>query len=264
MPDFRCKGLLIDISGVVMESRRRPIDGALEAMARIDASGVPYLFATNTTSRPRTEIARELEAAGFKASDERILTPFQVAQTICAVKGLNPLCLVREAVAGEIGSDLDRPYDAVVVGDLGDELSSRVLEQAYDAIRKGAAFLALAKNKDYLGPQGKLIPDMGLIVAGLEYCTGTQATILGKPNAAFFEAALELLGAPARDSVMIGDDLEADVLGAAASGMRAVLVETGKFRPQWADDAAVAGIDVAPSIREALKLPLLSGSLDID
>ncbi|MEX3010739.1 HAD-IIA family hydrolase [Hoeflea sp. TYP-13] len=260
MADFQCNGLLIDISGVVVEGKDRPIDGSLEAMARIEQSGVPYLFATNTTSRPRTEIARELRSAGFAVSSEsRILTPFQVAQTICADKGLNPLCLVRKSVAAEIDTDPGRPYNAVVVGDLGDELTSHLLEEAFEAIHNGAVFLALAKNRDYVGPSGKLIPDMGLVVAGLEYSTNSEATILGKPNALFFDAALKLMGVVAGECVMIGDDLEADVIGAVSQGMHAVLVETGKFRAEWAAKAGEYGIAVAPNLKHALDLPLLSG-----
>jgi HAD superfamily hydrolase (TIGR01549 family) len=46
-----------------------------------------------------------------------------------------------------------------------------------------------------------------------------------KPHPTIFEAALELLGARAADTVMVGDSLEEDIEGARALGMRAILVD---------------------------------------
>jgi ribonucleotide monophosphatase NagD (HAD superfamily) len=53
--------------------------------------------------------------------------------------------------------------------------------------------------------------------------------VLGKPSGAFFAAALSSLGAGRSEAVMVGDDLEADVLGAQRAGITGVLVRTGKF-----------------------------------
>jgi len=49
------------------------------------------------------------------------------------------------------------------------------------------------------------------------------------------------MGLALPDVVMVGDDLQADVAGAQALGMRALMVRTGKFR---ADE--VEGSDVEP------------------
>jgi ribonucleotide monophosphatase NagD (HAD superfamily) len=62
-----------------------------------------------------------------------------------------------------------------------------------------------------------------------------EATVVGKPAPAFFGAALDHLGATADQAVMVGDDIESDVLGAQALGITGVLVRTGKFRPSDLD-----------------------------
>jgi ribonucleotide monophosphatase NagD (HAD superfamily) len=72
--------------------------------------------------------------------------------------------------------------------------------------------------------------DGGAYIAGLEEATGVRATICGKPAPPYFQAALELLGAPAPRVAMVGDDVTNDVLAAQAIGMTGVLVRTGKFR----------------------------------
>jgi ribonucleotide monophosphatase NagD (HAD superfamily) len=53
--------------------------------------------------------------------------------------------------------------------------------------------------------------------------------VLGKPSGAFFAAALSSLSVGRSEAVMVGDDLEADVLGAQRAGITGVLVRTGKF-----------------------------------
>ena len=85
--------------------------------------------------------------------------------------------------------------------------------------------------------------DGGAFVAGLEYASGVEATVLGKPSAAYFAAALDALDAEPELTWMVGDDVEADVRGAQAFGMRTALVRTGKFRPE-----ELEGSDVVPDV----------------
>jgi ribonucleotide monophosphatase NagD (HAD superfamily) len=47
---------------------------------------------------------------------------------------------------------------------------------------------------------------------------------------------------------MVGDDIEADIAGAAAVGLRTVLVRTGKFRPDTVEFAAVQPDGIITSI----------------
>jgi ribonucleotide monophosphatase NagD (HAD superfamily) len=49
---------------------------------------------------------------------------------------------------------------------------------------------------------------------------------------------------------MVGDDIEADVAGAAAAGLRTVLVRTGKFRPDAVEGARVRPDVILSSIAE--------------
>jgi ribonucleotide monophosphatase NagD (HAD superfamily) len=56
--------------------------------------------------------------------------------------------------------------------------------------------------------------------------------VVGKPTRAYFDAALAGLGAGAEEAWMVGDDVEADVGGAKAAGLKGVLVRTGKFREE--------------------------------
>ena len=92
--------------------------------------------------------------------------------------------------------------------------------------------------------------DAGAFVAGLEYAADTEATVLGKPSAAYFAAALEALDAEAGLTWMVGDDLEGDIVGAHKHGMRTVLVRTGKFRPDEVERSRVQPDGIVSSIAQ--------------
>jgi len=74
--------------------------------------------------------------------------------------------------------------------------------------------------------------DSGAFVAALELAAGAEAEVVGKPAPAFFAAALAHLGAGAAGTLMVGDDIENDVLAAQRQGLTGVLVKTGKYLPR--------------------------------
>jgi ribonucleotide monophosphatase NagD (HAD superfamily) len=78
--------------------------------------------------------------------------------------------------------------------------------------------------------------DTGAFVVGLERAAAVEATVIGKPAPAMFDAALESLGVDRASAAMVGDDLDTDVRAAQALGITGVQVRTGKFRASQLDD----------------------------
>ena len=126
--------------------------------------------------------------------------------------------------------------DAVLLGGADEtEETNRVfsymnLARAFAELELGAELYSLHKNRWWQTSRGPLL-DSGCFVAGLEYAAEVEATVVGKPSAPYFSAALEALDADAEMTWMVGDDIEADVAGAQQHGLKTALVRTGKFRP---------------------------------
>ena len=125
------------------------------------------------------------------------------------------------------------------------------LARAFAELELGADLYCLHKNRWWQTSRGPLL-DSGAFVAGLEYAAGVEATVLGKPSTAYFEAALEALDAEPALTWMVGDDLETDIAGAQRFGLKTVLVRTGKFRPDALERStvvpdAVAQLDRVPA-----------------
>ena len=148
----------------------------------------------------------------------------------------------------------DLPSDraeAVVVGDAGEYFTYDLLNRAYRKLTEGAALLALAKNRNFKDSDGELSLDAGPFVAALEFASNRNAVLFGKPSSDFFGAAVEDLGCRASNVVMVGDDAEADVEGAISSGLKGILVRTGKYRPGDESKLGSGSDHVAENLNEA-------------
>jgi HAD superfamily hydrolase (TIGR01458 family) len=121
----------------------------------------------------------------------------------------------------------ERP-EMVLVGDLGEGFTFARLNAAFHSLRGGAGLVALHRNRFWLPAAGPTL-DAGPFVAALEYATGVEATLVGKPSAAFFRTAAGRTGVPLEGLAVVGDDLDSDIRGARAAGLVAIQVRTGKF-----------------------------------
>jgi HAD superfamily hydrolase (TIGR01458 family) len=232
--------VLIDIDGVLTMSWR-PLPGAVEAFGRLD---LPFALVTNTTSRTRSWIAATLADAGFRMELSDVLTAPAVTAAYLAEHHPGARCLLLNS--GDIAEDLSdltlvppdaSTVDVVLVGGAGPEFDYATLNAAYGHLQRGATLVAMARNLYWRTDEGLQL-DGGAFLLGLEAAASTQATVVGKPSPEFFATALSGLPAPAARTVMIGDDLESDVLAAQRAGLTGVLVRTGKFQQRALDDSA--------------------------
>jgi HAD superfamily hydrolase (TIGR01458 family) len=253
--------ILVDVDGVLHVSGA-PIAGAALAVRRLRDAGHRLRFVTNTTTRSRSQVATGLREMHIEVEDSELQTTGVVAAR--ALKGKRVLALTMPGILDDLeGLQLvGMNVDAVLIGgaDEGEEtgrtFSYLNLNRAFHELDAGADLYCLHKNRWWQTGDGPRL-DGGAFVAGLEYAADTEATVLGKPSAAYFTAALEALDAEAEMTWMIGDDLESDCLGAHRHGMKTVLVRTGKFRPdeversQVQPDAIVSSIAQLPDWLEA-------------
>ncbi len=143
----------------------------------------------------------------------------------------------------------------IVVGGASADFSYETVNRIFRRLNAGAALVGMHRNM-YWRTAGGLELDAGAYIAGLEAATGATAVICGKPAPAYFEAALEPLGVAAGEALMVGDDIENDVLGAQDVGMTGVLVRTGKFQPtdleRGSPDHVVDSIADLPDLLERM------------
>lgn len=223
------RGVLLDLSGVLYVGEA-PLPGALEALARLRASGLPLRYITNTTRSPRAAIHRMLAGMGFPIPEAEIFTAPGAVRAVLEREGLHPLLIIHPGLASEFADLAAAQPDAVVLGDAGESFTYERLNHAFRLLMDGAPLLAMGSNR-YFRETGGLSLDIGPFLKALEYAAGVQGRVLGKPAPDFFHAAVSDMGLEAHEVLMVGDDVEADVQGALDAGLQACLVRTGKYRP---------------------------------
>jgi len=245
--------LLLDIDGVLVVSWQ-PVPGAVEAMRAIRAAEIPVRFLTNTTSRTRASVASALRDVGIAVDDDELLTAGVATATYLRDRHPGARCLVLndgrlDDLTGIALAGPGHDADVVVIGSAGPSFSWDALNLAARAVTDGAALVAMHGSAMWRTDAGICV-DGGAYVAAIERVTGRSAVTIGKPAAAMFEAALTGLGAAAADGIMVGDDLDNDVLAAQSLGLRGVLVRTGKFRREQLDAAPEQPTAVIDSIAD--------------
>ncbi len=231
--------ILLDIDGVLHVSGEA-IPGAVDAVATLRTNGHSLRFVTNNSTLPRATLAQQLREIGFDLEDDEVQTTARAAAR--ELSGKRVLALVMAGIVPDLdGIEIvGHDADAVLIGGCDETVepnqvfSYMNIGRAFAEVQAGADLYCLHKGKWWQTSRGPLL-DSGAFVAGLEYATGVEATVLGKPSPAYYAAALDALDAEPELTWIVGDDIEADVRGAQLFGMRTALVRTGKFRPDVLD-----------------------------
>ena len=255
------RALLVDLDGVLYVEDE-PIAGARDAVERL-RGGLALRFVTNTTAHSRARTLDKLTRMGFDVEPGELVTPAALAVRHCRERGHRRVALVmNEEVkrdfagleeAGEPGGG--EQADAVIIGDLGPAFGYDILNVAFRHVIAGAELIALQKNRYWLRADG-LSLDVGPFVAAIEYATGCDAYVVGKPARGFFEGVLGDLGVASAEAAMVGDDVESDVGGALAAGLAGILVRTGKYR---AEAVRESGVEPTATVDAIGAVPALLG-----
>jgi HAD superfamily hydrolase (TIGR01458 family) len=239
------RGLVLDADGVLV-LQGKPLPGAVEAVASLGERGLPFRVVTNFSQLHREPLAGWLAKGGLPIDPDRIITGTSATAAHTAARHAGrPLFVLaaddaRREFSGQTMLTADEAdaaqrgtVAAVVIGDAGDDLSYRNMDVAFRLVQGGAELLAMHRNPWWLTAKGETL-DAGGYVVGLEFATGVQAHVLGKPSPDVFRQAVAGLNAdlgerlPRSAFAMVGDDLRADVAAAQRVGMKGILVLSGK------------------------------------
>jgi HAD superfamily hydrolase (TIGR01458 family) len=251
------KGFLFDLDGVFYQSGKA-LPGAIDTLDYLRQKNIPFRFLTNTTTKNRKTLQIKLSEIGLKCIEEEIISAGYVGIDFIRKMG-SPSC--RFFITDDLKKDYsefeenpEKP-EAIVIGDF-DDWTFDLLNQAFQHVMNGAEIIAFHKGKYYKVDSGLRLDAGGFVVA-LEFATGKKAQIVGKPNKAFFQCALDDLNLTPEEVVMFGDDLINDVQGAQNLGISGILVKTGKYHEGMVESS---GIDPDGFINSIADLPTILNS----
>jgi len=232
-----------DLDGVLSVGKEKPhYLGGRELVKRLKESGKKAFVLTNNSTQTRQEVHHNLKQLRFSFDLKDILTSsYLTGQYLTQRFGEAKIGLVGEAglrreLAAAGHRESDKPQ-AIVVG-LDRHLSYVKLNKALRFLRQGAILVGVYGGAVYMSARGPAL-SAGPIVKALEYASGKRAVMIGKPSPRMFHLALRLADEKAARAVMVGDQIETDVLGAQKAGVHTILVLTGVETKESVDESRI-------------------------
>jgi HAD superfamily hydrolase (TIGR01450 family) len=106
------------------------------------------------------------------------------------------------------------------------QLTYQKLDQALRYLRAGSLLVGSYGGAVFMSDHGPAL-SAGPIIKALEYGSGRRAVMIGKPSPRMFRLALRRIHEKPARAVMVGDQVETDLLGASRAGVHTILVLTG-------------------------------------
>ena len=257
LSDVKC--FLLDMDGTFYLGGQR-IEGSLEFIDRVLATGRDYMFLTNNSSHNADFYVRKLAKMGLSVERSRVLTSGEATceKLRALYPGKRAFVLGNEFLLAEFrqaGIPVDMENPEIVVIGFDTTLDYQKMQAVCDFVRAGLPYIAT--HPDFNCPtETGFMPDIGAIMAFIEASTGRRPDlIVGKPHTGIVEAVLKRTGLRVDELAMVGDRLYTDIETGLRTGMLSILVMSGETT-----EAMLAASPTKPDLkfgRLADMIPLL-------
>lgn len=234
--------LLFDMDGVIYRGKTR-LPGVLEILQFCEARDIAYACITNNASKTPAQFKKKLNAMDIDIPAEQVfssslmtgqyLRGYYPRGTTAYVIGMDGL---HEAMFADGYFVFQEQHPDLVVLGVDTHVTYEKFRIGALAIQSGARYIVTNEDRSFPAEDG-MWPGAGALASVLHLTTGVDPLVIGKPQPAMFQAALERLYATPETTLVVGDRLETDIAGARSVGLRSALVLTGATRREQVEDS---------------------------
>lgn len=248
---------LIDLDGTLY-SGSVLLDGAIEFITYLQKEQLPFVLLTNNASRTKKQNADHITSLGFTGITEENF--YTSAMAACKYVAMH----YQERKAAYVGMDglqealLDNGFDIVqehpdfVFVGLHKEGTYAMYSTALTHLLQGA--ILVGTNHDRVLPHdGAYQLGNGSIVSMLEYASGQTSLKIGKPYAPIVEMLCIDYNIKAEDCIMIGDNLETDILLGRNTDVKTIFVTSGVHTLEDSERLGIQADQNITNLRELIK-----------
>jgi 4-nitrophenyl phosphatase len=244
------QAVLLDLDGTIY-AEEHVLPGAVDLVRRLRADGRQFACLSNSTLSP-TSISQRLCRMGIDIGPAHIYSAAAAAADYVldryaprpriynlATEG------IEEMLEGHVHwvESPHEPCHAVIAGAPANVFATEDRQRiALLLLRAGADLVGICPDRVFPSPRGVEF-GVGAHCAMLSYAANVKPIFCGKPQPIFFQKLCRKLNVDPRNCVLIGDNVESDILGAKAVGMRTILTLTGVTRRE---DLARLSPDLRP------------------
>lgn len=233
----RYSTILLDGDGVLWKGDE-PLPGINLFFEFLRAQNIKWALLTNNNTRTAQDYINKIVNFGILADQYPVFTSSTTTAEYLLdrfgqgaklhIVGMSGLIdtLAASGFQITIGDEEPTAQVAAVVAGMDREINHQKIKIAMRLILNGAAFVATNTDGSFPSPEG-INPGTGMVIGALQFTTGVKPFVAGKPHPAIFETALKSLGSSMKDTLMVGDRLETDILGANLLGIPSAAVLSG-------------------------------------
>ena len=229
------KALILDMDGVLWKGDA-PIGDLPTIFGRIADLGLKVVFATNNGTRSPQQYVERMAGYGVKIQPEQVVTSSLCVAHLLAQKFPQRGALFAIGEQGlmealceknfELLNLEDAPRAQAVVMGIDRQISFDKMREATLLVRAGKPFYATNPDKTFPTPRGE-IPGAGAWISVIVTASEIEPIYAGKPYPYIIELALERLGLPKDQALVVGDRLETDIAAGQAVGCPSAFVLSG-------------------------------------
>lgn len=226
------KGFILDVDGVICRGSR-PIEGGVEGVRALLEMGKRVVFVSNNSTRSRRMLIDRFRSFGLDVSEDMIIVAtYATASYLKREFGeLDIFTTGEEGLVEELEGMGHRIVDygkaeCLVVAS-NRNLNYDLMTKALRCCMRVEKYVATNPDRIFPGWDGP-IPGTGMIIGALYWMTGRMPdAVVGKPSEIIMREALDRLGCKAEDAVVVGDQIDVDVVAGKKVGCKTVLVLSG-------------------------------------
>jgi len=232
--------VFLDLDGTVYHETN-VLPGAVELVNRLKESNIKFACLTNSGASP-LHVMETLETMGIDIDPDNIYTAAAAACDYVMEHFASATHKPRifnlatqschEMLEGSVDwvGAMDEPCDAVIIaGPLNKYANFERQRIALELARRGARIIGLCADRVYPSPRG-IEFGAGSLTWMIAYGANVEPIFCGKPEEVFFRELCTRLDVRTDACLLIGDNLESDIMGAKRVGMRTILTLTGVAR----------------------------------
>ena len=231
LDELEFSAVLSDLDGIVYRGEAA-VPGAVERFNQWQRTGIPYCFVTNNAEKSADAFAEKIRRLGIDCRDEQVVTSADVALDHISGRYAPGSRLY---VIGSASLKQRMAEAGFVLADEGCAAVLVALDRSFDYAMMKTALRNILAGADLIGTNPDLIrpvadgfePGAGAIAQSIAVSAGVTPIFLGKPAPEIIRTAMDRLGIAAGGAIMLGDQLDTDILAGQRAGVTSVFVETG-------------------------------------
>jgi len=231
---------IFDIEGVLLDDIDNPkrYNDAFRLVDALKKANKTVVCLSNVGRKSRRQVLKSLLSLGYPFDKQHVFSAGAIAASYFKKNHESArIFLISEGGVLEDFKDMglnvvdNPPVDFVVVA-ADRTVTYSQLNFAANMLLQGAKLVGVGGGfffeGTYLGIKGKFLGEDAFVYM-LSKATGVEPLFIGKPHSIVYDVLMSVFNTEPEKTVMIGDKIETDVIGAKNAGLYSVLINRGRY-----------------------------------